>query len=162
MSRHRHAPRGLIAGAALLLGLALFALPRSASCQEDEARFRPVDIYVDIPAAALAAYQIELVVEEGDAQIVGVEGGEHPAFKEAPFYDPRALMSGRIILAAFSTDAALPRGRVRLLTVHVREVGPAPRYSLRLVAAAGADGEQLTPTVSIEARATEASHVKEG
>ena len=73
-------------------------------------RFRPLDIYVDIPAAALAAYQIELVVEEGDAQIVGVEGGAHPAFKES-FEKARA----RDAIATPQFDSRLPVVPVRAL-----------------------------------------------
>lgn len=138
--------------AALLMGLVLLLLPRAAECQDDEVRFRPLDIYLDSGATPLAAYQLELVVEAGDAEIVGVEGGAHPAFAEAPFYDPRALMGGRIVLAAFSTAQELPRGRVRLLTVHVRESGAEPRYAVRLIVAADANGDKLTPKVSIEAR----------
>jgi len=139
-----------LTAASIALGLLL--LPSVGLCQEEAVRFQPLDIYLDSPERPLAAYQLELVVEAGDAKIVGVEGGEHPAFKAAPTYDPGALHGGRIILAAFSTAEDLPRGRSRMLTVHVREAGPAPRYALRLVVAAAANGEKLTPAVSLETR----------
>ena len=127
--------------------LALLLVAGAAPAQ----RFRPVEVFVDSSGAPLAAWQLE-VIADGEAQIVGVEGGASPAFAEAPAYDPEALAGGRIILAAFSLrDAAeLPRGRTRVATVHVREPGAAPRYSVRLQAAAGPDGTPIPATASLD------------
>ena len=66
-------------------------------------RFRTVDIYVDSKQQSVAAYQLEWTTPGGDAKIVGIEGGENPAFKEPPYYDPKAIQHERVILAAFST-----------------------------------------------------------
>jgi 2-oxoglutarate dehydrogenase E2 component (dihydrolipoamide succinyltransferase) len=85
-------------------------------------RFEAIDIFVDAGEQPLSAYQFELTtpVREGwRATIVGVEGGEHPAFKAAPFYDPQALQSNRIIIAAFTIDDALPTGRTRVARLHM-------------------------------------------
>lgn len=108
-------------------------------------RFEFVDVYADSGGAPLAAYQIELVVERGDAAIVGVEGGEHPAFAPAPRYDPEALSRGRIVIAAFDTGDNLPAGRTRIARLHMRTEGPErPRYALRVQAAADREGERIT------------------
>ena len=58
---------------------------------ESKVRFAPVDVYLDSGSRPLAAYQFELKVTQGKVKIVGVEGGEHEAFREAPYYDPAAL-----------------------------------------------------------------------
>ncbi len=131
------------------LALTLLALLTSASLATAQ-RYRPVEVYLDSGTVPLAAYQLELIAT-GDAQIVGVEGGDAPAFAEPPAYDPAALAGGRIILAAFSLrDAAeLPRGRTRIATVHIREPGAPPRFTVRLHAASGPDGVPLTPTTSL-------------
>ena len=60
--------------------------------------------------SALAAYQIEFSVTNILTKIVGIEGGQHPAFREPPFYDPKAMQQERVIIAAFSTDNAEPYG----------------------------------------------------
>lgn len=108
---------------------------------DDAVRFRPLDVELAVEDAPLGAYQVELVVTDGDARIVGVEGGEPPGFEEPPYYDPAALAGGRIVLAAFSTEQALPAGAThRVATVHLRETGPAATYELRLIVAADAAG----------------------
>jgi hypothetical protein len=117
---------------------------------QSEIRFRQLPIYIDSNDQPLAAYQIELVVESNDAQIVGVEGGEHPAFKNPPYYDPKALMGGRIVLAAFSTAKDLPKGRNQMLSVHVRESSEHPVYRLKLIAAADAQGKPIEVKLSFE------------
>jgi hypothetical protein len=131
------------------IGLALLALLMSATVAAAQ-RYRPIEVYLDSGTAPLAAYQLELVAE-GDAQIVGVEGGAAPAFADPPAYDAKALTGGRVILAAFSLgDAAdLPRGRTRVATVHVRQPGAAPRFTVRVQAAAGPDGVPITATASL-------------
>jgi hypothetical protein len=92
---------------------------------------------------------VELIVRAGDATIVGVEGGTTDGSREPPFYDPRALAGGRIVLAAFHTRVALTRGRHRVATVHLREAGPAPAYELRLAAAGAPDGSPAAAGVDL-------------
>src|SRR5215471_20061320 len=74
-------------------------------------RFVAVGVYVDSKQKSLAAYQIEFSVTNTVAKIVGIEGGEHQAFLEPPFYDPKAMQHERVIIAAFSTNepALLPK-----------------------------------------------------
>lgn len=118
-------------------------------------RFRAVDVFVDSGATPLAAYQLEFAATNGNARIVGIEGGEHPAFAQPPFYDPKAMQHERIIIAAFSTEPAdkLPRGKTRVATIHVQTSGSAelkPEISLR--AAAGVEGKRITAVANSDER----------
>lgn len=107
-------------------------------------RFKPVEIRLDAGQKRIAAYQVELGVVSGEAEIVGVEGSDLPGFDTAPYYDPAALAGGRIIIAAFSTEHHLPVGANRVATVHMRESGKATVvYELRVTAAADANGEPI-------------------
>ena len=134
-----------------------------------QVRFVPVHIYLDSGNRPLAAYQFELVCRvparasspgadnasrrpaEPQIKIVGVEGGAHPAFRSAPYYDPAALMNDRIIIAAFNTGTDLPRGRTRIATIHLQILGDAePQYDLKLVTAADQDGEKITANLSLQ------------
>jgi hypothetical protein len=118
---------------------------------EGRVRFAPVHIYLDSSDKPLAAYQFELKARTGQIKIVGVEGGAHPAFQEAPYYDPAALMNGRIIIAAFNTGSDLPHGRTRIATIHLQILGDAePQYELKLVVAADAEGENLAAKLTLE------------
>src|SRR5262245_23734544 len=139
--------------AAVLSALLVVATgtPRHASSDPggDDARYVPWAIELDVGATPVAAYQVELRVRSGDAAIVGVEGGTSDGFRDPPYYDPRALAGGRIILAAFDTEASLAPGRRRVATVHMREVGPTPSYELALIAAAAPDGSPAVPGVHL-------------
>lgn len=112
-------------------------------------RYQPVDVFIDSGDQPLAAYQIEVTVD-GDAMIVGVEGGDTPAFAPAPHYDPKALAGGRIIIADLDVGSDLPRGRTRVATLHMRESGAPPTYHVVLQAAANADGTPIPATVRLE------------
>jgi hypothetical protein len=112
--------------------------------------FAPLDIFLEVDEP-LAAYQVELLVTAGEADIVGVEGGDAAGFRAAPYYDPAALAGGRIVVGAFSTEHVLTRGRHRVAAVHMRQTGAAPaEYELRLVAAATADGERTAARPILE------------
>ncbi len=114
-------------------------------------RFAPVHIYLDPGDKPLAAYQFELRAKTGQIKIVGVEGGEHPAFQEAPYYDPAALMNDRIIIAAFNTGSDLPHGRTRIATIHLQILGDAePQYELKLIVAADKEGERIPADLNLQ------------
>ena len=113
--------------------------------------FQTVDVFVDSKAAALAAYQLEFTVTSGNAKIVGIEGGEHPAFAEAPFYDPKAIQHERVILAAFSTQPAdkLPTGKTRVATIHLQTSGENElKFEIKPQTAASSDGKKIAVNVS--------------
>jgi len=118
-------------------------------------RFSAVEIFVDSGVQPLAAYQLTFTATTGGVKIVGIEGGEHPAFKEAPHYDPKAIQHERAILAAFNTATAenLPKGRTRVATVHVQISGTTmPAYTVRLETAANHDNSRVTGQTSFQER----------
>ena len=121
-----------------------------ADIAADEIRFEAIDIFVDPGDTPLAAYQFELSSDTAGVEFVGIEGGEHKAFSEPPFYDPRAMNNSRVILAAFSTAKDLPKGRSRVARIHVQLEGPGLKeYRTKLTASATADGKEIPATVLI-------------
>jgi len=123
----------------------------SEKTTQGRVRFVPVRVYLDSGDKPLAAYQFELKARTGQIKIVGVEGGEHPAFQEAPYYDPAALMNDRIIIAAFNTGNDLPHGRTRIATIHLQILGDTePQYELKLIVAADTEGENLPAKLTLE------------
>ena len=141
----------------ILAGLAL-AGPLAAQRAKEAApavRFQAVDIYVDSMNQPLAAYQIEFAANTEAVKIVGIEGGEHPAYKEAPYYDPRAIQREQVVIAAFNTTDAdnLPTGRTRIATVHLQISGDVePGFIARLKTAATIQGEKVDATVAAQER----------
>lgn len=109
------------------------------SIRQDEAQFAAVDVYIDAGDTSLAAWQFELSCS---AKLVGVEGGDSKVYSDPPYYDPEALQGGRIIAAAFTTDANPPKGRVRVARLHMMEQGKA-EYSVKLIAAAAPGGARI-------------------
>jgi len=115
-------------------------------------RFHAVGIFVDSTNQPLAAYQLEFAAPAG-AKIVGIEGGEHAAFKEAPFYDAKAMQHERVIIGAFSTAAAdkLPTGRTRVATIHLQTTNqPTARYEVQVKAAATVGGKKISVHANAE------------
>jgi len=147
MSRARvlHTALALLCAAAVL----------STAAQPEAGTFTTVDVFV-VSDTPVAAWQVELTERRGAMQIVGIERGDNPTFRDPPFYDRVALersTTDRIVLASFSlSDAAqLPRGKVRVARVHVRATGAAqPDYEARLVAAGTADGRPIDAQLSLE------------
>ncbi len=118
---------------------------------QSNVRFAPLHIYLDSGNKSLAAYQFELKAAAGQIKIVGVEGGQHKAFEEAPYYDPAALANDRIIIAAFDTGSELPKGRTRIATIHLQIIGDAePDYELKLTVAADLDANEIPTKISFE------------
>ncbi len=118
---------------------------------QPKVRFAPLHIYLDSGNQPLAAFQFELKAAAGQIKIVGVEGGQHKAFKEAPYYDPAALANDRIIIAAFNTGRDLPKGRTRIATIHLQIIGEAePDYELKLTVAADADAKEVPAKITFE------------
>ena len=118
---------------------------------EPGVRFAPLHIYLDSGNRSLAAYQFELKATTGQIEIVGVEGGKHEAFSEAPYYDPAALAQDRIIIAAFNTGQDLPKGHTRIATIHLQITGEAePQYELELTVAGDADGKEIPAKITFE------------
>ena len=143
--------RLLLVSVYLLLSVFIAGAPSEAVNEQRPTRFVPLHIYLDCGEHELAAYQFELKVTCGDVKIVGVEGGEHPAFSNPPYYDPQALTEGRIIVAAFSTDTVLPSGRLRIATLHLQITGDVePDYDLTLTISADAQGKSIPATITFQ------------
>jgi hypothetical protein len=130
--------------------LALFCLALLAPATAAE--FAVYDIFLDPDGNSLAAYQIKIWDRNAAIKIISVEGGEHTAFKDAPFFDPKAIQRNIIKLASFrvGTTETLPKSKTRIASLHV-EIGPGlkPDLAVRLEAAARPGGGKLHPAVSI-------------
>jgi hypothetical protein len=139
----------------LLTFLLLLLVTMGYSQTTNTIHFKTIDIFVDSKEKPLAAYQLEFKSQTGNAKIVGVEGGEHEAFKEAPYYDPKAMQQERVIIAAFSTntEGQLPKGKTRVATIHVQVTGDKdPDYAVELETAADSQGKKISAETSFEQR----------
>jgi hypothetical protein len=112
-------------------------------------RFVFVDAYIDTKNQSLAAYQFELTAQGAGVTLVGVEGGDHPAYAEPPYYDPKANLQNRIVIAAFNTGDDLPHGRTRVARVMVRITGPDPVWTAKLSVAAAPDAKPIDATIQV-------------
>jgi len=142
----------------LFFGLAAGLLAQQPAIEEGRRRFGAVDIYVDSGSTPLAAYQLEFAATNGVARIVGIEGGEHPAFRQPPFYDPQAIQHERVIIASFSTAATnqLPAGKTRVATIHYQTTdAQPPQFALKLQTVGDAQGNKTSAQASLEERKTQ-------
>lgn len=118
---------------------------------KDTLRFEAIDVFVDSGQERLAAYQFELTTVDKGVEIVGIEGGAHPAFKAAPYYDTKAMNNNRVILAAFNTGDDLPVGRCRVARIHVQVQGPGQKeYRTKLSVSATSEGREISASLAIE------------
>lgn len=118
----------------------------------DAMRFEAIDVFVDPGDQPLAAYQFELASRTPGVEIVGIEGGEHEAFSDAPYFDPRAMQQNRVIIAAFKTgaNAKLPAGRSRVARIHVQLQGPGVKeYETRLSVSATVGGRRIPAQATV-------------
>ena len=118
-------------------------------------RFQPVDIFIDSHDVPLAAYQFEFAAKSGQIALVGVEGGDHAAFREPPYYDPAALYNDRVIIAAFHTGRDLPTGHTRVARLHLQITGEEPEFDVRLDVSATSDGKPIAASVTLSRGASE-------
>jgi hypothetical protein len=143
----------LLAGVALVLGAADNPHDTPATIptpRPSQVRFAWVDAYIDPQGQPLAAYQFELKAQGADVTLVGVEGSEHPAYVEPPYYDPKANLQNRIVIAAFNTGENLPTTKTRVARVMVRVSGAGePRYSAKLEVAASSDAMPISANISV-------------
>ena len=126
--------------------------------QEPAARFFMVDVFVDSGTAPLAAYQADISATNGAVKIVGIEGGEPLAFRNAPYYDPAAMQGERVVLGAFTTNATaqLPLGSTRVASVHCLVSGGAkPVFNAKVTAAATVGGQPISVQINVKERAKE-------
>lgn len=133
------------------------------------AAFVALPVVIDPGGSPLAAWQVEVHVADqriGRVQLVGIEGGGHPAYAEPAFHVPDAQTGStvaadadvdllqRIVVAAFSTLPAdeLPTRAVRVATLMLRVEGGVGT-ELELVAAADHEGAVIEARLMNEAEA---------
>lgn len=156
---HRRAFKRLaLLALALLPGasLAMLHQPEAPVSEQPAAtithvRFAPLDVYIDAGDAQLGAWQVELVPKPefaGHVSIVGIAGGDTP-YQDAPYFDERAIMNERVIIADFETDqAALHTGKSRVAQVQLRiESEEDPDFDITLHTAARHDGAAIKASV---------------
>ena len=115
-----------------------------------EVRFQTVDVTLDPKGQPLAAYQLEFVADANRVKLVGVEGGDHAAFREPPYYDPAALSQNRVVVAAFSTSADLPKTVTRVARLHVQISGDGqPQWSAKLIVASSDKSDSIPADVKV-------------
>jgi hypothetical protein len=141
-------PQSIIA----LICLLLFASSVFGYAQSVE--FRTIDIFVDSGRQPLGAYQLEFSAPKKSIRIIGIEGGEHEAFKEPPYYDPKAMQQERVILAAFNTGKNHPTGKTRVATIHVQVLRPT-NYRVKLDTAADSEGTPISVQMTFSERKSE-------
>ena len=135
--------------------------PSLAPSSTQSVRFATIDVRIDPKDHPLAAYQIEITADSPTANLAGVEGGEHAAFRDPPYYDPAALNQNRIILAAFNTGSDLPATESRVARLHVQISGARdPKWNVKLTVASASDGSAVsgasaTATMSSSPASTE-------
>src|SRR5215208_5993286 len=147
-------PRWMLVGI-LWFGLAAGLFAQEPAGEEGRVRFNAIDIYVDSGSTPLAAYQLEFAATNGNAAIVGIEGGDPGVFHEPPLYDPAAMQHQRVIIASFSTAFVgdLPSGKTRVATIHMRVDGAqAPQFAVKLVTAANSEGKKISAVASFDER----------
>jgi hypothetical protein len=132
---------------------------------------------VDPGGEALAAYQVDVragVAGDADGadgahqpvprvvQIVGIEGGEHPAFREPPYYDAQAMAGDRAVLAAFTLGRDVPREATRVARVNLRVEGPGePRVDARLMTAGDPSGDRIAAEVRTSVKGAAPAEIDE-
>jgi hypothetical protein len=134
----------------LLLSLTAAQAPPPADEPVGPDRFAAWDLYIETDQP-LAAYQIELLDETGQTKMTGIEGNASLPFGNPPYYDKKAAVADRVILADFSTAKAdgLPTGRIRIATIHVMHGVKPPQWRLRLMAAATVGGREINAGISV-------------
>jgi hypothetical protein len=134
-----------------MMAILLIGASGAAPAPSTDVSFTYVDVFIDPHGTPLAAYQFELRATSGDVKLVGIEGGEHAAFAKPPYYDTRALLNDRIVIAAFNTGSDLPSSKTRVARLMVRVgAGERPKYDVKLQVAASADAKPLDhPTISL-------------
>jgi hypothetical protein len=122
-----------------------------ASCQERRGDFETWDLWIEDFEGELGAWQVELRDLGSATELIGIEGGEHAAYREPARYDPAALQGGHIVLAAFSTADDLPRGSTRVATLHLM-TKTIPDWATTLEVAVNGAGEDMPAAIRLVRR----------
>jgi uncharacterized repeat protein (TIGR01451 family) len=93
------------------------------------------EVTVDVGRIPLWGYQMKVIYDHRVLAVSGIEGGETPAFAEAPSTDPASFTSGTTVFTAYqATENPGPAGVVSLAKVSFIAVGaPGQGSDLELV-----------------------------
>ena len=128
----------------VVLILSFGAAGPTTSEESSNIHFTTVDVQIDPRGNTLAAYQVEFIADSTRVKLVGIEGGDHTAFKQPPYYDPAALSHNRVIVAAFNAGRDLPSATFRAARLHLEITGSEkPRWEAKLMVAAATDGPAI-------------------
>ncbi len=120
----------------------------ASEAHTESSRFLAIDVFVDSGDWPLASWQIEIEDETHAMELVGIEGGEHPAFARPPTFDAAAFLHHRVILASFQLDGPFPTHRTRVARLHFRmREQSIPKLVAHLRAATSVDGELIAADV---------------
>ena len=139
------------------LAVLLFCLCLAGAAAESATpppRFETRELVVDSGKAGLAAWQVELTYDPAQVTLVGVEGGTAAPFgpDKPPFYDPKGMTAGRIVLANLSTDAKLRTDAQTVARLHLRITGAGePKIEAKVTAAGDAAGARIPATAAVKA-----------
>jgi len=117
--------------------------------------FMPMVLMIDSGDVPLAAYQVKISAKQSGVKLVGIEGGAHKSFSDAPYYDPTALHqagNATIILAAYSLDTHLPHGKCRVATLHLQVTGDAeitPEFNIELTVVSDHQQQPIAATAQL-------------
>jgi hypothetical protein len=132
-----------------LLCLFSVAIEQMPAAQTTDPHFDTVDLFVDSAKQQLGAWEMEFKATTGQVEIVGIERGDNPDFRDPPYYDPAALSSNRIIVGAFNTTNDLPAGKTRVARLHLHITGAQkPVYAVNLVVAGDKEGKPIAAQAS--------------
>jgi hypothetical protein len=124
----------------------------ATSAERTLVTFVPVDVFIDPQGQALACYQVEIAAIVGDVKLIGIQGGD-AGFEEPPYYDPRALQSGRVIIGAYTLAGNPPTHKTRVATLNFMISGRvAPQYQATLRVAGSSNEKSIPAVVSLAPR----------
>lgn len=132
----------------LALGLSGIGHVETAIAFTPPTDFETWEVWVDDCPNGLGAWQVEIRDTAGTATLVGIEGGEHPAYRQPATYDPAALQGGLVVLAAFSTREELPTQSTRVASLHVMTNGQ-PDWKATLEVAIDREGADTPATLRL-------------
>jgi hypothetical protein len=122
--------------------------------ENTKSSFSQYDIYIDSGKSKLAAWEMEIYYDPKECSIVGIEGGNTKAFpaNRPPFYDPKGMKTGKIIIANFCADKKLLKsGNILAATLHLHIKGEkAPELIGKLIAACDENGKKINVKIKIE------------
>jgi hypothetical protein len=133
----------------ILVCLVIIPLLAQQKNAEVVKEFAVYDVFIEVEQQ-ISSWQFECSYNKDLLQISGIEGGQG-VFSDPADYDSKGLNGGRIILAAYSLDKQLPKGKVRVSRLHVYEKKSQLLNSItKLIVAADINGKEIQGKISFE------------